>query len=169
MLLSSKHRLTKILFVQEHIHRSTALTAVTSRSCVRCRRLGARAQENIIGNLPFQRLMPGFPFATVAVDFAGPFMIADRRGRSCKLTKAYLCLFICFRTKCVRYAFLLSLPRFISRRGKTAEIFCDNGRNFVAEAKVVGTFIRENSESISRHACDQDIKFVFLLHSTSMD
>lgn len=190
VLLSAKHHITKLLFVQEHLRQLHAgpqlllasiresvwpvggrdLARRTARSCIKCRRVGARALENIMGNLPPQRLMPGFPFSTVAVDFAGPFMIADRRGRGCKITKAYLCLFICFRTKCVhleavselsRDAFILTLRRFISRRGKPTEIFSDNGRNFVAAAKVVGTFIQENSESISKFACDQGMKFVF--------
>ncbi|CAH2094647.1 unnamed protein product [Euphydryas editha] len=33
--------------------------------------------------------------------------------------------------------FLQAFRRFISRRGKPAEVYCDNGKNFVAAAKEI--------------------------------
>ncbi|XP_049884830.1 uncharacterized protein LOC126379907 isoform X2 [Pectinophora gossypiella] len=145
VLLHAKHHLTKLLFTQEHhrlLHAGPQLLLAsireriwplggrelarrTARSCIKCRRISAQPLHNIMGNLPAQRITPDYPFSTVAVDFAGPFMITDRKGRGCKITKAYLCLFICFRSKCVhleavselsRDAFMLTLRRFIARR-----------------------------------------------------
>lgn len=190
ILLHSKHHFTKILFIQEHnrlLHAGPQmllssirervwplggrdLARRTARSCIKCQRISARTLENIMGNLPSQRLTPDFPFSTVAADFGGPFMITDRKGRGCKITKAYLCLFICFRSKCVhleavselsRDAFTLTLRRFISRRGKPKEIFCDNGRNFVATAKEISNFLQANSDFIIADAGNQNIKFKF--------
>ncbi|XP_075990210.1 uncharacterized protein LOC142985852 [Anticarsia gemmatalis] len=55
----------------------------------------------------------------------------------------------------------MSLRRFISRRGKPAEIFCDNGRNFVAAAKEIGTFLKSTAEPLSMFASQEGIKFIF--------
>ncbi|XP_049884837.1 uncharacterized protein LOC126379881 isoform X3 [Pectinophora gossypiella] len=190
VLLHAKHHLTKLLFTQEHhrlLHAGPQLLLAsireriwplggrelarrTARSCIKCRRISAQPLHNIMGNLPAQRITPDYPFSTVAVDFAGPFMITDRKGRGCKITKAYLCLFICFRSKCVhleavselsRDAFMLTLRRFIARRGKPNDIFCDNGRNFVATARELGTFLSNNSDLIAHDASTHNINFHF--------
>ncbi|CAH2105153.1 unnamed protein product [Euphydryas editha] len=87
-----------------------------------------------MGNLPVQRVAPDFPFKTVGVDFAGPFYIINKRGRGARTIKAYLCLFICFRFKCLHLeavsdlskdGFLQAFRRFMSRRGKPAEQILD--------------------------------------------
>lgn len=82
-----------------------------------------------------------------------------------------MCLFVCLRYKCIHLeavsdltqeAFIMSLRRFIARRGKPKEIFCDNGRNFVAAAKEIGTFLKQNNEPLSDFASQQGIKFMFI-------
>ncbi|KAM3965928.1 uncharacterized protein ACR2FA_012778 [Aphomia sociella] len=40
-----------------------------------------------MGNLPAERLEPGFPFMRCGVDYAGPVMILNRRGRGAVLIK----------------------------------------------------------------------------------
>ncbi|XP_028171140.1 uncharacterized protein LOC114360595 [Ostrinia furnacalis] len=123
-----------------------------------------------MGNLPPQRLNPDFPFLSVGLDFAGPFYILNRKGRGSRLIKCYLCLFVCLRFKCIhlecvsdlsKESFVMTLKRFIARRGKPIEIFCDNGRNFVAAAKDVGNFIKNNTEPLSGFASQEGIKFIF--------
>ncbi|KAJ2949320.1 hypothetical protein O0L34_g6273 [Tuta absoluta] len=80
-----------------------------------------------------------------------------------------MCLFICLRYKCIHLecvsdltkdAFVMTLRRFIARRGKPAEIFCDNGRNFVSAAKEVGDFVRI-TDPMSDFANQKGIKFTF--------
>lgn len=123
-----------------------------------------------MGDLPSQRISPGFPFITVGIDFAGPFYILNRKGRGSKLMKCYLCLFVCLRYKCIHLeivsdmsgnAFLMTLRRFIARRGKPKEIFCDNGRNFVATSKEINDLIKGNQELIGHFANEEHIKFCF--------
>ncbi|XP_063635224.1 uncharacterized protein LOC134805980 [Cydia splendana] len=123
-----------------------------------------------MGNLPAQRIKADFPFTSTAVDLACPYLITDRRGRGCKITKCYLCLFICLRYKCVHLeavsdlskdAFVLALRRFIARRGKPAELFCDNGRSFVAAAKEINVFFKLHENDISDFAASQGTKFKF--------
>ncbi|CAK1585165.1 unnamed protein product [Parnassius mnemosyne] len=123
-----------------------------------------------MGNLPAQRLMPDFPFITVGTDFAGPFMVTDRKGRGCKITKCYLCIFICFRYKCIHLeavselskdAFILTLRRFVSRRGLPKQIFCDNGGNFVAASKELKEFFEVNAKTIANFAANEGVEFCF--------
>ncbi|XP_061717737.1 uncharacterized protein LOC133525494 [Cydia pomonella] len=123
-----------------------------------------------MGNLPAERVTPGYPFYTTGTDFAGPFLITDRKGRGCRITKAYLCIFICFRYKCIHLeavtqlskdAFTLCLQWFVSRRGKPKQIFCDNGRNFVATAREINDFLKLNTDDIIDFAANKGIEFRF--------
>ncbi|XP_063362899.1 uncharacterized protein LOC134651727 [Cydia amplana] len=190
MLLHSKHRLTRLLFQQEHIRllhappqlllaavRETVwpvsgrtLARTVSQQCVTCRRAAGNTSAPLMGALPSQRVTPDFPFLSVGVDFAGPFMITDRHGRGCKITKCYLAIFVCFRYKCLHLeavstlstdSFILSLRRFISRRGRPREIFCDNGRNFVGAAKEISDYLTSNSDTVCNFAANEGIQFKF--------
>ncbi|XP_050664221.1 uncharacterized protein LOC126964933 [Leptidea sinapis] len=123
-----------------------------------------------MGDIPAERLMPDFPFNVIGTDFAGPFMITDRKGRGCIISKCYLCLFICFKYKCLHLeavselskdAFILALKRFISRRGLPNKIFCDNGGNFVAAVKEIKQFLNSNSTSIIDFAASEGVEFCF--------
>ncbi|XP_059051881.1 uncharacterized protein LOC131846563 [Achroia grisella] len=123
-----------------------------------------------MGALPKQRVNPDFPFISTGVDFAGPFFITNRKGKGSRITKCYLCVFVCLRYKCLHLeavselskdAFILSLRRFISRRGKPLDIFCDNGRNFVAASKEIRQFISANTDDISDFSSKEGIKFHF--------
>jgi hypothetical protein len=70
---------------------------------------------------------------------AGPIPLRAGSPRSAKTEKAYIAIFICLATKAVHLelvtslspaAFLETLRWFISRRGKPAHIYSDNGSNF---------------------------------------
>ncbi|XP_073941239.1 uncharacterized protein [Choristoneura fumiferana] len=190
ILLDSKHHLTKLLFRFEHerlMHAPPQLLLTSIRDqywplggrklarliynhCVRCRRYNAKSMTNIMGNLPVERVEPDFPFKAVATDFAGPFLITDRKGRGCKITKCYLCIFVCLRYKCLhlepvselsRDAFILTLKRFIARRGLPNLIYCDNATNYVAAAKEIKAFFEFNNEYFSDFAAQRGIEFRF--------
>ncbi|XP_030023064.2 uncharacterized protein LOC115442195 [Manduca sexta] len=190
ILMHASHHLSKLYF--KHLHycnmhagpqlllacvRETIwpingrhLARRTVHSCLTCRRLQGKLMTPMMGSLPIQRITPDFPFRTVGVDFAGPFYTINKRGRGARVTKTYLCLFVCFRYKCMHLeavsdlskdAFILTLRRFIARRGKPTEIFCDNGRNFVAASKEIGFFLKNTQEPDSDFAENEGIKFVF--------
>ncbi|KAJ2948182.1 hypothetical protein O0L34_g9990 [Tuta absoluta] len=112
-----------------------------------------------------QRVTPGFPFEVTGTDYAGPFMIVNKKGRGAKLLKCYLCVFVCFKTKAVHLelvsdltteAFILALRRFLSRRGKPREIFCDNGTNFVGANRAICEVT-----AVTDIASEEGIKFKF--------
>lgn len=190
ILLHSSHHLTKLIFEREHLLKLHAgpqlllasvreyiwpingrhLARRTVHNCITCRRVQGKTLSPIMGNLPSQRVTVDFPFRSVGIDFAGPFFVLNRKGRGSRVTKCYLCIFVCLRYKCVHLeavsdlstdAFILTLRRFISRRGKPAEIFSDNGRNFVGAAKEIGNFLKCNHKAVTEFSNEEEIKFLF--------
>ena len=115
------------------------LTKSVSRKCVTCQRVYARTAQQLMGQLPADRVTPAPPFATVGLDFAGPFLCKRGNPRKPTLVKTYACIYICFVTKAVHLelvsdltsaAFLASFCRFTGRRGCPAVVYSDNGTNF---------------------------------------
>lgn len=160
LILFGKHHLSKLLVAREHLrmlHAGPQLLLSTLRDrfwitscrnlvkqtvhrCVTCFRVSPKVTQPIMGNLPAARIQSTFPFLHTGIDYAGPILIKDRKGRGSKITKSYLCLYVCFATKAVHLElvtglstelFMLSLKRFIARRGKPLQIYTDNGTNFV--------------------------------------
>lgn len=189
-ILSYNHPLTKLIFHEEHIRHMHAgpqllLSIVrervwpingriaarrTVRSCFRCSTIRARTFQPVMGHLPAQRVTANFPFLTVGIDFAGPFSTLTKKGRGAKIVKSYLCLFVCFRYKCLHLeavsdlsteGFIAALHRFVSRRGKPAEIFCDNGRNFVGASREFANILNSNNTRVTQYAADEGIIFKF--------
>lgn len=100
--------------------------------------------RHIMRNLPTQRNQINYPFNTCDVDFAGPFMVKDKKRRDTNHHKSFLYLFVSFVTKAVHLklvselsaaVFIMSVRRFIARRGIRGHIFSNNGTNFVSANK----------------------------------
>ncbi|XP_059049738.1 uncharacterized protein LOC131844790 [Achroia grisella] len=191
ILLSGKHQFTILLFRAEHkrlLHAApqALLYAIrevwwpiggrniarqTVHNCARCARFRAKPLTPLMGNLPVQRVTPGFPFMCSGVDYMGPVYILNRKGRGARVIKAYVAIFICFTTRAVNLelvgdlstdAYLLALKRFISRRGKPSDMFSDNGRNFVGLMNEFQNFLSNCSQDIINYAISQKIKFHFI-------
>lgn len=108
--------------------------------CIPCFRALPRAPRPIMGDLPQPRLEQIKPFEKVGVDFAGPFDVKAALLRRLRVTKAYICIFVCMATKAIHIelasdlstpTFIAALERFIARRGRCTEIYSDCGTNFV--------------------------------------
>lgn len=192
ILLCGKHRFTALLFRDEHkrlLHAGPQLllsnlrekwwplggrnlARQTVRQCVTCARMKGTTLTPIMGNLPTARLHPGYPFMYCGVDYAGPMLVLNKKGRGSSVTKGYICLFVCFVTRAVHLElvsglssndYILALKRFISRRGKPVEIHSDNGRNFVGAEKEIGIFLNKNSNPIDEYLSNENIKFRFIV------
>lgn len=192
ILLCSKHRFTLLLFRDEHkrlLHAGPQLLLSTLRECwwpiggrnlarkivrqcVPCTRMKGNTLSPIMGNLPAERLRPGYPFMYCGVDYAGPVSILNRKGRGSALVKGYICLFVCFVTRAVHLElvsslstndYILALKRFIARRGKPLEIHSDNGKNLVGAQKEFCSSLVKNSKEIIDFASNESIKFRFIL------
>ncbi|XP_071580238.1 uncharacterized protein [Temnothorax nylanderi] len=194
IVLSSEYQFTKLLFISEHLRLLHAgpqlllfsirerfwpiggrsLARKTVRSCVKCFRNKPQHIQTPMGELPKFRVTLTAPFHATGVDYAGPFLIKDRKGRGSKTSKAFVCLFICFATKAVHLelvsdltseAFIAALRRFSSRRGKPAHIYSDNGTNFVGanrELKSLAQFLTDEAKNIERASGEIGITWHFI-------
>ncbi|XP_045501008.1 uncharacterized protein LOC123698434 [Colias croceus] len=191
ILLNSTHHVTKLLFEREHVRSLHAgpqlllsiiresvwpvngrkLARRVVKNCVTCTRLRGQTYNPKMADLPANRVNVDFPFRSVGVDYAGPFFILNRKGRGARVVKCYLCLFVCLRFKCIHLevvsdltkdAYIMTLRRFVARRGKPTEIFSDNGKNFVAAAKELNSILKANQEPLSEFAAQEGIKFSFI-------
>lgn len=194
IVLPKNHHLTKLIFQEYHLtllHAGPSLllhtirdkfwpvggkniAKQTVRQCVTCVRHQGKSHFQYMGNLPRERTLITYPFHTVGVDYAGPFQIKDRKGRGCKITKSYLCLFVCFSTKALHLelvteltttAFLATFRRFIARRGQPASIYSDNGTTFVGARNTLeqlGTFLLSNSKEIEDKISKLEIQWHFI-------
>ncbi|XP_075160296.1 uncharacterized protein LOC142233297 [Haematobia irritans] len=116
------------------------------RDCKDCVIARKAKQGQIMAALPPERTTYNRPFTNTGVDYAGPFDLKNFSGRGCRITKCYICLFVCFATRAIHLevvsdlstpAFMAALTRFVSRRGCPHKIFSDNGRNFVGAAREI--------------------------------
>lgn len=109
------------------------------RKCIRCFRMRPTNVEQLMGQLPSNRVKPFRAFQNSGVDFCGPIFVVSKI-RSNVIQKVYIALFVCFSTKAVHLevvtdlstpAFVAALRRFFCRRGKCANIYSDNATNFI--------------------------------------
>ena len=109
------------------------------KECAACIRRKAKCAKQIMAPLPLNRLKLSLrDFTRTAVDFGGPFVTIQGRGR--QRQKCYLCLFTCLASRAVHLemafgldtdSFLRAFGRMCNRRGVPEEMISDNGINFV--------------------------------------
>ncbi|CAG9136375.1 unnamed protein product [Plutella xylostella] len=191
ILLGSNHHLTKIIFEAMHkalFHAGPQillanirlsywplngknLSKKIVRQCVRCVRFKSQPIQIKMGNLPTDRTHLEFPFLNVGVDYAGPVLIADRKGRGCRLHKSYICVFVCFAVRAVhlelvsdltKEGFLAAFSRFTARRGKSRRVYCDNGTNFVGAFNELTRLLESSSKDIEADIANHGIEFKFI-------
>ena len=138
------------------------------RECAECRRLKARTAQQIMA--PLARLQTSLKaFTRTAVDFGGPFITIQGRGK--RREKLYLCLFTCLATRAVHLeiafgldtdSFLNAFYRMTSRRGLPEEMFSDNGTNFKGADRELKTLLSELDETkINVSVANKGVKWHF--------
>ncbi|CAG9135063.1 unnamed protein product [Plutella xylostella] len=164
MILPHGGRLTELVIQQAHeltLHGGARLTLAQTRQrywivggnravkkiirlCMKCRRYAASKTDQIMGNLPTERITPSRPFTNTGVDFTGHVDVKINKGRGVRTCKGYIAIFICMSTKAVHIelvsdlttqSFIMALKRLCARRGVVKSMFSDNGKNFVGAAK----------------------------------
>lgn len=97
-----------------------------------------------MGDLPHDRVSNSRPFLNVGVDYCGPLHIKEKRFRNRNKIKVYIAIFVCMATKAVHLevvsdlsteAFIASLKRLFSRKGKSKAIYSDNATNFLGASR----------------------------------
>ncbi|XP_044594851.1 uncharacterized protein LOC123272215 [Cotesia glomerata] len=125
--------------------------------CLVCaRHRGVRAQQ-LMGQLPAQRVTPSPPFSHTGVDYAGPVSIKSWTGRGSKVYKGWICVFVCLTTSAVHLdlvsdysssGFIAALRRFIHRRGVCTSLYSDCGTTFQgAYSEIKRLFVQGTQES----------------------
>ncbi|XP_038121232.1 uncharacterized protein LOC6053509 [Culex quinquefasciatus] len=193
IVLPARHPLTKMLFEDYHerlLHAGPQLMLATVRlkywplggrsvarqivhNCQRCFRTKPIQIQQFMGELPSARVTVARPFSKVGVDYFGPVYI--RPGPRRVAIKAYVAVFVCMCTKAAHLElvtdlstdrFNQALRRFIGRRGLPAEIFSDNGTNFVGARNQLQNLFellrsKDHSEKVSKECADQGIQWHF--------
>ncbi|KAK4467348.1 hypothetical protein MN116_000290, partial [Schistosoma mekongi] len=136
--------------------------------CVTCRRLMMSPGQQLMAPLPLCRIRQGwYTFSSVGVDYFGPFIV--KRGKS--FEKRYGCMFTCLQTRAVHIemahslntdSFIMSLLRFMGRRGRPTEIYSDNGSNFVGTVSELKGFVQQwDQRRISKELATKQIQWHF--------
>ena len=140
------------------------------KECNECKRRRAKSLNQVMAPLPLSRLQPPLKaFSRVSVDFGGPFITVQGRGR--RREKRWLCLFTCLLCRAIDLemaygldtdSFLRCLTRMASRRGYPLEIINDNGTNFVGAARELKELVDNlDTHQIQERTVDEEIKWTF--------
>ena len=122
------------------------------RKCVICAKVKAKTMVQKMANLPSARVNPTLPFFETGLDYAGPVLLHQSKGRGVKTTKGYIALFICLSTKAVHLelvgdlttdSFIGALKRFVGRRGRPSKIWSDNASTFQGANAELKSLLRE--------------------------
>ncbi|XP_052771184.1 uncharacterized protein LOC128210870 [Mya arenaria] len=138
--------------------------------CMKCRRRKAQPATQIMAPLPDIRLRNSMKaFCQVAVDFGGPYITVQGRGRRRK--KRYLCLFTCLMSRAVHLevafgldtsSFMNAFYRMVNRRGLPKEMISDNGTNFVgADRELQELVAMLDTSKISEDGANKGIQWHF--------
>ncbi|GFY47841.1 integrase catalytic domain-containing protein [Trichonephila inaurata madagascariensis] len=101
-------------------------------NCIRCQRFKVKAISSEPASLPLVGLADCVAFDIVGIDLPGPLFLKSRE-------KVWIALFTCANFHDIHLelvnsltaeSFLLSVRRFIARRGRPRTTYNDNGTNF---------------------------------------
>ncbi|GBM33304.1 hypothetical protein AVEN_274707-1, partial [Araneus ventricosus] len=116
------------------------------KSCLVCRKYSAKPARQQTGQLPQDRVVACPPFTTVGTDFTGAITVKTTGGA---LQKVYIVLFTCAVTRAVHLevvsnmsvkSFIMSLRRFLARRGCVKVFYSDNAKTFRSSCEILKGF-----------------------------
>ncbi|GBN84874.1 hypothetical protein AVEN_159988-1 [Araneus ventricosus] len=140
-------------------------------NCVTCYKNKPVIADQIMDNLPKERVTPISAFTNCGIDCCGPFLIKFKNQRKGIYSKIYVAIFICLSTKAIYLetvsdlsseAFIASLKRCIARRGKMAMIITDNATNFKgakSELNRLFNLIRKPDECLACYLSSERINW----------
>lgn len=180
IVLPSRHKIVDLIIKEKHEKLSHAGVEVTLNSlreeywilggrrtirsiikrCVNCRRHETESFESACAPLPLDRVKDAAVFEVVGVDYTGPIYLKGGK-------KSWVCLFTCAVFRAVHFelvtslstaSFLMTLRRFIARRGRPSVIYSDNGTNFVGLSNM---FKQLDFEKLTRTLAIEQIQWKF--------
>ena len=137
------------------------------KSCNECKRRKNKTAKQVMAPLPNVRLRFTFrPFDQTAVDFAGPFITIQGRGK--KRLKRWLCVFTCLSVRAVHLEMAWGLDTdtflnaFTRRRGVPKDVVSDCGTNFVGAVNELKELYNQlDKEKIQHATADKEDKWLF--------
>lgn len=190
ILLPRNHRLNKLIIEHEHLRNLHAgpellLTCLRQRywiidgmsyvrhfcrNCFVCRKLKALTLDQIMGDLPKNRICPSRAFLKTGVDYAGPIMIKTKKGRGARSVKAWIAYFVCMATKAAHIevvsdlttdCFIAAFRRFTARRGKVQHMYSDNATTFHGADRALKDFVSDyaNQDQIAKALAKDGIQW----------
>ena len=156
VIIPHQHPIAKLLILEAHrnvnhegpehtiaeLRQTYWITRVRTRvrmvihDCFLCRLRRICARVPKMAQLPLARVHMGSVWSTTMCDYFGPLSVKRGRGRE----KRWVCIFTSLTVRAIHLeiaasldtdAFIMALRRFIARRGKPKDLYCDNGTNFV--------------------------------------
>ena len=113
--------------------------------CVTCHRLRGKRQEQIMSDLPEDRMCTDPPFTCVGLDVFGPWHVTGRKTRGGQAeAKRWAVIFTCMSTRAIHIeviesmdtsSFINALRRFFAIRGAAKLLRSDCGTNFVSACR----------------------------------
>ncbi|XP_061886479.1 uncharacterized protein LOC133637538 [Entelurus aequoreus] len=134
--------------------------------CVTCKKLRGKFEEQIMSDLPVDRLRLEPPFSYVGLDIFGPWEVFTRRTRGGQAnSKRWAVLFTCLCTRAVHIevveemsssSFINALRRFFALRGPAKQLRSDCGTNFIGAHKEITTSVPDENkvqQYLQEHKC----------------
>ena len=150
-------------------HATKISKSVCSR-CQKCKLTKARQMEQIMGQMPPDRLIPSPPFSSVMVDLFGPYAV---RGEVQKRVsgKAWGVIFtdLCCRAVHIEItfgfdtqSFMLAFSRFVALRGCPSVIYSDPGSQLVgASAEITQAWRALDKETLQQRGAEFGMEWRF--------
>ena len=141
------------------------------KECAACKRRKAKNAEQIMAPLPSSRLkLPLRSFIRTAVDYGGPFLTKQGRGKPRQ--KRYLCLFTCLASRAVHLevaygldtdSFMRAFCRMSNRCGLPEEMISDNGTNFVGAKEELDKLAKQiiHNDKLKENLVNKGVKWTF--------
>ena len=138
--------------------------------CIICKKQRANFAQQVMSDLPPERLIPSPPFTNVGVDYFGPFLLKGEVQKR-TLGKGYGVVFTCVTSRAVyvdvvqNYStdgFMQVIRRFAAIRGWPKWFYSDNGSNLVGASKELKEIIsRFKEEELIRYANQHGTEWKF--------
>ncbi|XP_023248350.1 uncharacterized protein LOC111644041 [Copidosoma floridanum] len=137
------------------------LVKTVVRKCLICQRVKPQSTQQLMGELPADRVTAGRPFLVTGLDYAGPIQVRATKGRGHKSYKGYIVVFVCFSTRAIHLelvsdltsaSFLSAYRRFVGRRGVCRKLYSDNATNFHGADTELASMFQRASEFYNKLA-----------------
>ncbi|GFX52564.1 uncharacterized protein TNCV_4325801 [Trichonephila clavipes] len=180
MMLPKAHHLTDLII--EHYHKKSLHSGLQTtlylirqfywipsgqnrvkrilNKCITCFRMKTQTINQMMGDLPRDRIVPSRPFEKVGLDYAGPIITKPNLKRSRMTLKSYIAIFICFSTKATHLEVVSDLT---TEAFLACLIWNDNATNFKGARNILSEWNEIcKSNRIQLFSAEEGIEWNFI-------